>query len=224
MDIRGFVGERCVFEVHTSFGIFPAAALAEQAGVKVTPAEQVRIAAPSGVDIDLKARPARFFEGPGGAPRLAGPMLLMLDRITALDPHGGPKGLGWARAEKLIDPAEWFFKAHFFQDPVQPGSLGLEGLLQLLQVVMIERGLGEGLEGARFEPIEIGRQLTWKYRGQVFPESTRTTMEIEIEEIGRDERGPCARAQGWLWVDGARVYHAIDLGMRIVCSAVKGNS
>jgi 3-hydroxymyristoyl/3-hydroxydecanoyl-(acyl carrier protein) dehydratase len=37
-----------------------------------------------------------------------------------------------------VDPAEWFFKAHFFQDPVQPGSLGIEALIQLLQWLMIE--------------------------------------------------------------------------------------
>ena len=30
-----------------------------------------------------------------------------------------------------VDPSAWFFKAHFYQDPVIPGSLGLESLLQL---------------------------------------------------------------------------------------------
>ena len=34
--------------------------------------------------------------------------------------------LGRVRAEKTVDPSEWFFKAHFFQDPVQPGTLGLD--------------------------------------------------------------------------------------------------
>ena len=36
------------------------------------------------------------------------------------------------RAEKAIVADQWFFKAHFYQDPVQPGSLGLEALLQAL--------------------------------------------------------------------------------------------
>jgi 3-hydroxymyristoyl/3-hydroxydecanoyl-(acyl carrier protein) dehydratase len=31
-----------------------------------------------------------------------------------------------------VDPSFWFFKAHFFQDPVWPGSLGLESFLQLV--------------------------------------------------------------------------------------------
>ena len=51
--------------------------------------------------------------GPGLA-RLAGPMLLMLDRITGYWPDGGAAGLGRLRAEKDVDPGEWFFQAHFF--------------------------------------------------------------------------------------------------------------
>src|SRR5208282_4805120 len=97
-------------------------------------------------------------------------------------------GLGWVRAEKDVDANEWFFKAHFFQDPVQPGSLGLEALLQLLQVFMIERRLGDGVPNPRFEPLTLGQPVTWKYRGQVLPENKRVVTEIEVSEIGRDER------------------------------------
>ena len=51
---------------------------------------------------------------------------LMLDRVTGFWPDAGH---GRLRAEKDVDPGEWFFKAHFFTDPVQPGSLGdLESL------------------------------------------------------------------------------------------------
>ena len=40
---------------------------------------------------------------------------------------------------------EWFFKSHFYQDPVQPGSLGIDAMLQALQVFMIEADMGRGL-------------------------------------------------------------------------------
>jgi 3-hydroxymyristoyl/3-hydroxydecanoyl-(acyl carrier protein) dehydratase len=69
----------------------------------------------------------------------------MLDRVTGWWPEGGSKGLGYLRAEKDVDPGEWFFKAHFFQDAVQPGSLGVEALCQLLQLCMLERGMANGL-------------------------------------------------------------------------------
>jgi 3-hydroxymyristoyl/3-hydroxydecanoyl-(acyl carrier protein) dehydratase len=214
--LRGFVGQRCICEVETSFGVFPPEALIEQVGVAASAQDRARIAAPGDFHLDLTTRPARYFSGPV---RLPGPMLLMIQRVTALDPTGGHAGLGWIRAEKDVDPAEWFFKAHFFQDPVQPGSLGLEALLQLLQTFMIERGLADNVPHARFEPIMLGRKLTWKYRGQVVPENKLIVTEIEVGEIGRDARGPFVIAQGWLWVDGIRIYHATDIGMRIVSAA-----
>ena len=216
LEVRGYLGERCVYEVRATFGVFQQEALLAQAGLPATDEERTRIAAPADFHIDLAAAPERYC---GGAPRLAGPMLRMIQRVTAFDPAGGRAGLGWLRAEKDVDPDEWFFKAHFFQDPVQPGSLGLEALLQLLQFFMLERGLAEGIAQARFEPIALGRPMSWKYRSQVLPESRRIVTEIELSEIGRDERGAYAVAQGWLWVDGVRVYHATDLAMRIVSGA-----
>ena len=85
--------------------------------------------------------------------KLAEPMLLMLDRISYYDPKGGKAGLGLLRGEKDVDPGEWFFKAHFFQDPVQPGSLGIEAMIQLLQWYMLENNLDEGIENPRFEHV-----------------------------------------------------------------------
>ena len=87
--------------------------------------------------MDLTARPPDFF-GPGRA-RLAGPMLLMIDRVDGFWPGAGALGLGQLRAVKDVDPAEWFFKAHFFQDPVQPGSLGIHMLVELLTVLALDR-------------------------------------------------------------------------------------
>jgi len=216
LEVRGYLGERCAYEVRATFGVFPQEALLAQAGLPATDEERARIGTAAEFSVDLAAQPARYC---GGSLRLAGPMLRMIQRVTAFDPAGGSAGLGWLRAEKDVDPNEWFFKAHFFQDPVQPGSLGLEALLQLLQFFMIERGLGEDVAEPRFEPVAIGRPMRWKYRGQVLPESRQIVTEIELSEIGRDQRGVYAVAQGWLWVDGARVYHAADLAMRIVSGA-----
>jgi 3-hydroxymyristoyl/3-hydroxydecanoyl-(acyl carrier protein) dehydratase len=211
--IRGFSENRCVCEIRSSFGLFPAEALREQAGVPISAEQRARITMAHDFSVDLKPRPAKFF---AGAPRLAGPMLCMLDRVTALDPNGGPAGLGWIRAEKDINADDWIFKSHFFQDPVQPGSLGLEALLQLLQVFMIERGIGADVPHPRFEPVALGKQLSWKYRGQVLPENRSVVTEIEVMEIACDQQGPFVIGRGWLWVDGACVYQATDLGMRIV--------
>ena len=67
------------------------------------------------------------------------------------------------------DPEEWFFAAHFYQDPVCPGSLGLEAFLQVLKVLALERW-GPAVEKThRFEPILVGAPHTWVYRGPDYP-------------------------------------------------------
>lgn len=215
-EVQCSLGEQRLFDLKTVFGFFPKEAFENQVGLPVTPQEQVRLMAPSDRVIDLSARPAKYFEG---APRLPEPMLLMLDRITAFAPTGGDRGLGYVRAEKDVDPSEWFFKAHFFQDPVQPGSLGIEALCQLLQFFMLEKGLAQGMNAPRFEPLMLERPVTWKYRGQVVPKNKVITTELQIAELGEDARGRFAVAEGWLWVDGKRIYHAKNLGMRIVSEA-----
>ena len=202
-----------VFETETTFGFFPKTAFAQQPGLPPSDAERARLEQPCERVVDLRARPPKYCSG---IARLAGPLLVMLDRVTGYWPGGGRAGLGWLRAEKDIDPGEWFFKAHFFQDPVQPGSLGVQAMCQLLQWYLIERGTAGGLPSPRFEPIMTGRPVTWKYRGQVVPANRCVTVELEVTAAGEDERGRYAIAEGWLWVDGRRIYHVRDLGMRVV--------
>jgi acyl transferase domain-containing protein/3-hydroxymyristoyl/3-hydroxydecanoyl-(acyl carrier protein) dehydratase len=201
------------FEMETVFGFFPPQALASQVGLPPSAGERARLAEPCEYRVDLRARPPGYF---AGRARLPGPMLLMLDRVTGYWPEAGQAGLGRLRAEKDIEPGEWFFKAHFFQDPVMPGSLGIEAMGQLLQWYLIERGGAADLAGLAFEPVMTGHALTWRYRGQVLPTDGRLTIELEITGLGEDERGRYATADGWLWVDGLRIYHVSDLGMRAV--------
>ena len=218
--VRCLLGETPVYQMQTGFGFFPAATFENQAGLSTTAEQSAEQAAASDFLVDLTARPARFFQG---SLPLAESRLLMLDRVTACDPRGGRAGLGFLRAEKTVNPAEWFFKAHFFQDPVQPGSLGLEAMLQLLQFHMLQAGLAQGLSRPRFAPIEIGRAITWKYRGQVVPQNRLITITMEITEQGRDAAGPFAVADASLWVDGKRIYQVAGLGMRIVDYNSHGN-
>jgi acyl transferase domain-containing protein/3-hydroxymyristoyl/3-hydroxydecanoyl-(acyl carrier protein) dehydratase len=185
------------------FGYFLTTAFAQQPGLPPSPAERSRLEEPG------EPAPALYRSG---RVRQAGRMLMMLDRITGYWPDGGAAGLGRLRAEKDVDPGEWFFKAHFFQDPVMPGSLGVEALCQLLQWYLAERGIGDDLPGARFEPVALDEPLTWTYRGQVVPTDRLITVELEILEI----RDRTVLATGWLWIDGRRIYHVKRLGARLV--------
>ncbi|HMB06182.1 MAG TPA: beta-ketoacyl synthase N-terminal-like domain-containing protein, partial [Isosphaeraceae bacterium] len=154
-DVRA--GGRPVYRGDTYFGFFREEALADQVGLHE--------AEPDRPGADELAR-ARRFAFPTEAP-LPDDRLRMLDRIEAFVPDGGPRGLGFIEGTKDVDPSAWFFKAHFYQDPVCPGSLGLESLLQLLKVVAVERwGAGPG---AAFESVGLGDAHRWIYRGQVMP-------------------------------------------------------
>ncbi|MEB3197744.1 MAG: beta-ketoacyl synthase N-terminal-like domain-containing protein, partial [Candidatus Sericytochromatia bacterium] len=200
-----------VFEMNTVFGFFPGAALASQVGIPPTPEEAAVLVEPSDFRVDLLRESRRY-----RAPAIATDRLRLLDRVTGWWPEGGQAGLGRARAEKDVDPGHWYFKAHFFQDPVQPGSLGLEAMIQLLQIAMVEKGLAAGVRHPRFESIGVDLALTWKYRGQVVPTARTVVVELEFTRIGEDERGAYAVADSWLWVDGMRIYGATGLGMRVV--------
>jgi 3-hydroxymyristoyl/3-hydroxydecanoyl-(acyl carrier protein) dehydratase len=191
------------------FGYFLTTAFEQQPGLPPSPAERERLTEP------CEYTPPLYRPNVAGRTRQAGPMLMMLDRITGYWPDGGAAGLGRLRAQKEVDPGEWFFKAHIFQDPVMPGSLGVEALCQLLQWYLAERGIGEDLPGACFEPVALGELLTWTYRGQVVPTDRLITVELEITEI----RGNTVFATGWLWVDGRRIYRVQRFGGRVVASA-----
>ncbi len=146
-----------VYTGDTVFGFFSAESLAQQVGV--------RDAKPYQPTTDEIAR-AEQFDYPSEAP-FPEPKMRMIDRIELFVADGGPKGLGFIRGSKVVDPDEWFFKAHFYQDPVCPGSLGLESFLQLLKVAAVKRWGGDSQ--SVLETIAIGEKHSWNYRGQIIP-------------------------------------------------------
>lgn len=212
-----------VYTFDTVFGYFRLEALQQQVGLPVTDEQRSLLELPCAAPvIDLRDRPQDFF-GPGA--RLADPMLLMIDRVTGRWPTDGGAGLGRWRGVKDINPAEWYFKAHFYRDPVQPGSLGIEMLLQLIQFAMLDLGFGKEMgPSARFEPVAIHEAITWRYRGQIVPTNKQITAEIELTRTERDDYGILAVAEASLWCDGIRIYSASNLGMRITPGVPDGQS
>ncbi len=212
-DVECLVDDQVVYTMKTGFGFFSAEALAAQVGLGVTKEEIQWLDDPCDFEVDLTQRPERYF---GGELRLPNPMLLMLDRITGYWPEEGGKGLGRLRSEKAVNISEWFFKAHFFHDPVQPGSLGVESIVQTQQFYMIHENMHEGIKNPRFRPIALDCPTTWKYRGQITPDKKRISIELNILERGRDENGPYTIAEGCLWGDDLKIFHVKNLKMQIV--------
>jgi len=196
-DVECRVGEELVYELDTTFGFFPGAALAGQAGL---PASEEEIAfASTSAELDL----TQTLQGLAAEALPLAP-LRMVDRVThrILDEAGGAR----LRGEKEVQSGEWFLRAHFYQDPVQPGSLGVEALVQLLQAHLLLEGAAETLVGGHFEDFTGTDPVVWQFRGQVLPEASRVSLTLEAEPIRRSEGEWRVRAEGSVWVDGRRIY------------------
>ncbi|MBU1109551.1 MAG: type I polyketide synthase [Candidatus Riflebacteria bacterium] len=216
-------GGRKIYEGQTTFGFFAKEALANQVGFRgielyePSADEKLRhIDFPLPLATPLNPQDNRVDAMNGLS--LPGKCYLMLDRIDCFVPDGGPAGLGFIRGIKQVDTSEWFFKAHFYQDPVIPGSLGLESFIQLMKVAAIHRWGGE-LAGrnCHFEPIALNHKHTWSYRGQVIPQDKLVTVDACINRI--DDADHLMVAEGFLKVDGRIIYSMKDFALRVVIDA-----
>ena len=195
-------GQGPVYSGETVFGFFSEQSLAQQVGVR-----QAALYEPSPAELSRAQRFAYPNQAPFPADRLR-----MIDAIDLFVPDGGPQQLGFIRGSKQVDPAEWFFAAHFYQDPVCPGSLGLESLLQLLKVVAYERWGGSGQ--SHFESIALGANHRWNYRGQIVPANDRVVVEAMVTAVDEEQR--LLRADGYLAVDGRVIYQMEDFAVRTI--------
>ena len=139
--------------------------------------------------------------------------LRMIDRIEIYDPTGGDHGQGYLLATKTVDPQAWFFAAHFFQDPVCPGSLGIDSLIQLLRYAARERWPERAT--THMPLIAAGAAHTWRYRGQIRPTNKGIEVEAVIHKI-EEGHEPALWADGYLKVDGLSIYKMQHFGLRLV--------
>jgi 3-hydroxymyristoyl/3-hydroxydecanoyl-(acyl carrier protein) dehydratase len=204
-DVRR--GRERIYAGDTTFGFFTRSALANQVGL-------------------TNAR--LFIPSPSGKPGWSGPvppdapfpddMLRMVDTITwcsdtwpARSASGKPlaeragHGLGWVEGRARVNPDAWFFRAHFYQDPVWPGSLGLESLVQLMKVYAHRRW---GDPPAGWQAMAPGRPHRWTYRGQILPTASEVTIQANITGVDDDRR--ILTADGLLAVDGRMIYQMSD--------------
>ncbi|WP_319409992.1 beta-ketoacyl synthase N-terminal-like domain-containing protein [uncultured Desulfosarcina sp.] len=224
-DYEVLAGDDPVYTGDTYFGFFSAEALNEQKGMgQADPMVQSMLPYSDKTDgaFTLSMAPPHTPESASGmavsADELAlpGKALMMIDRIDACFPKSGESGLGYIRGVKKVDPDEWFFKAHFHQDPVCPGSLGIESFLQLMKTVTMQRWPHLAATH-RFRMVE-GCRHGWTYRGQIVPKNRTIVVEALITHV-TDGLSPSVRANGLLSVDGLPIYKMENFELALVSAA-----
>lgn len=197
----------------STFGYFTAQALESQAGLDMgKPPVKWHIANPQAtlrqVAGNRQSPPPKrsFLELPEGW------LAFIDDALISLD--GGKNGLGYVYGRSVVSPDDWFFRCHFYQDPVMPGSLGLEAMTQAIQLYAIEAGLGAEFKAPRFSHIE-GSRMVWKYRGQVLPSVPEIHVEVSITGIERVNGQIHVYADASLWKGDLRIYEFRKVGISI---------
>ena len=134
-------------------------------------------------------------------------------RIDVLVANAGIYGQLKPQPFETIDPDEWFFKAHFFQDPVCPGSLGIESFIQLIKLMALQRW-PQLTDSHRFGHLE-GCSHSWTYRGQIVPRNKEVAVEAVVTGIVEGP-SPEITADGWLQVDGLYIYAMKNYGLKLI--------
>jgi acyl transferase domain-containing protein/3-hydroxymyristoyl/3-hydroxydecanoyl-(acyl carrier protein) dehydratase len=202
-EVRSRAGT--VYSGTTSFGFFTKTALAQQVGIR-----EAKLYQPD----EKEQSRGETYTYPCHPPLPDDP-LRMVDRVDLFVPGGGPSGLGFIEGSKAVNPKEWFFKAHFYQDPVWPGSLGLESFLQLLKEVA-RRSWGCGPR-TRFN-WATGARHRWLYRGQVTPGNRRARVQAIVSTREDHPQGGSLTADGWLEVDDRVIYRMNNFSVIADCS------
>ena len=219
-DFEVWQPDHKLYAGNTNFGFFTREALAQQEGIRKTDRQEYN---PGPEEIQYR-RTAELVDYAPLSPldpnfdrasglTLPAKAIRMVDCIETFLPDGGPMGLGYIRGTKPVDPREWFFKAHFYQDPVCPGSLGIESFIQLLKYLARERW-PHLIETHRFGLLTADAH-SWTYRGQILPQNRLITVEATITGI-QENPLPKITADGYLQVDGLYIYKMENFGIELL--------
>ncbi|MEU4000730.1 hypothetical protein AB0E76_33730, partial [Streptomyces fungicidicus] len=200
------------------FGYFSASALANQVGLdsgtyRPTWLEEEKPAPERVKRIELGPDAPAFRDASGGRLHLPGGRFDLVDRVD-LVADGGRHGAGYVHGQRSIRPDEWYFDCHFHRDPVMPGSLGVEAVLQALRLFVLDQGLAGGMTRPRFA-MATDVEMSWKYRGQILRDDRELFFDVHVKEV-REEAGRLLLiADADLWKPGLRIYELTDVAIEV---------
>ncbi|MFJ7073630.1 beta-ketoacyl synthase N-terminal-like domain-containing protein [Streptomyces sp. NPDC098781] len=200
------------------FGYFSDAALANQVGLDngtyVAPwIESEKPDAARVRRIELPEGAPAFTDPSGGHLHLPGDKFALVDRVD-LVVDGGRHDQGYLYGHRAIRPDEWYFDCHFHRDPVMPGSLGVEAVLQALRLFVLEQNLADGMERPRFA-MATDVEMSWKYRGQILRHDKELFFDVHVKEVRREDGRLLVIGDADLWKPGLRIYELTDVAIEV---------
>ena len=165
--------------------------------------------------IDLSNNDLALYKAPNNKPhyKLAGGQMNFIDTVSIVE-GGGKAGVAYVHGERTIDATDWFFRYHFHQDPVMPGSLGVEAIIELMQTYALKNDLGKDFTNPRF--IAPTTLVKWKYRGQITPLNKQMSLDVHITDIIRSDGEVRLVGDANLSKDGLRIYEVKDIVLSII--------
>ncbi|MGW2725034.1 beta-ketoacyl synthase N-terminal-like domain-containing protein [Streptomyces sp. NPDC001492] len=200
------------------FGYFNAAALSNQVGLdngtyRKPWIEAEQPAAERVKRIELGEGSPVFRDPAGGGLHLPAGRFDLVDRVD-LVADGGRYGAGYLHGHRSLRPDEWYFDCHFHRDPVMPGSLGVEAVLQAMRLFVLDQGLAEGVTRPRFA-MATGVETKWKYRGQILRDDRELFFDVHIKEVRTEADRLLLIADADLWKPGLRIYELTDVAIEV---------
>jgi 3-hydroxymyristoyl/3-hydroxydecanoyl-(acyl carrier protein) dehydratase len=200
-----FEGE-VFFKGTSSFGYFPVESMASQAGLdggnSSIPWGQLPENSNKGQKLSLIDF-SSYGDFPSGKLRL-------IDEAEFFS-NGGSLLKGYVFASRQNSPTDWFYKNHFFQDPVMPGSLGVEAIIQAFKMAVHWMTKSTN-------PVSLaeGNLFTWKYRGQVLQSHRKMQLDIHIQNQKAINGKTVFTGNANLWADDMRIYEIQNLAVEQV--------
>lgn len=216
------VDENVFYKGSASFGLFTKEALMPQVGLdrgeETLPwfkTEQLSRKNYMEIKLDSLFGRMKLLTAPLEKPhyRLAEDQLILLDEFT-IAKNSGLYGKGYIQATKFIKQYDWFFACHFYQDPVMPGSLGVEAILQAMQIFVIQQDLGKEFKSPKFVQL-ANHKTVWKYRGQILLSVKEMHVEVHIKNIEMRGQDLILIADANLWNNKIRIYQVSDLALKV---------
>ncbi len=215
-DMQVLNDNQMVYQGTTNFGFFTKLALSNQVGIRNSKFAGYSLPEQSQKDVISfqfnDAAPLTPHDKNNGEDTgMPSKALRMIDSIEALSFDLGLYKKGYVKAVKHVDPSEWFFDAHFYQDPVCPGSLGIESFLQMVRFYLLQK---YDINPDSYEAQMLSDQThEWTYRGQIIPSNNKIEIHAHIKNTDQINDDYAITADGALMVDGICIYEMNDFSV-----------